>query len=140
MDKSRTTNFDLIKYAKQLSIPLISIVPKDDLWKMKPIQGAYIFNLGDSTHWICAYLESPSKVAYFDSFGQTAPLAVIDFVRRFGSKKLLESDKVIQNIESGSCGGYCLYFLSFMTHNRHIPFEKRYRMFLNLFHNGLKRR
>jgi hypothetical protein len=132
MDKSRTTNFELIKYAKRLSIPLRMVVPKDNLWNIKPTHGAYIFNLGDSTHWVCAYLESPTKVAYFDSFGQTAPLAVIDFAKRFGSKQMLESDKVIQNIDAGGCGGYCLYFLSFMTHNRHIPFEKRFRMFLNL--------
>lgn len=147
LSSPRTTNTQLANLAKRYNIPLVTICNKDMLANIFPQKGGYIINLQDSTegsgtHWVGLWLDSQNgnkTSSYYDSFGVDPPLDVLDFVERYGSKKLYSSEKVIQNINSGYCGQYVINFLWFMTHCRNLPIKKRYQMLLSQFHDGIKR-
>ena len=47
--------------------------------------------------------------------------------------KIPYSDKVIQNINSGICGYYCLYFLHYMSYNKDKTYLNTYQDFINSF-------
>jgi len=136
MEKSMTTDKDLWKLAKRFIIPVNSICFKDKLNDSPPSSGGYIINLADSTthgtHWTALWLDE-KQCAYFDSFGIAPPLAVEDFCRRYGSHKVLMSDKQYQSMQSGHCGQYCIDFLAFMSRNKHVPMKKRYQIFVSQF-------
>ena len=138
MNKSMTRD-----ESKKFAIPVNNICFKDKLNDNKPSPGGYIINLADSTthgtHWTALWLESPSHCAYFDSFGIAPPLAVEEFCRRYGCHKILMSQVQIQNINSEFCGEYATDFLAFMSRNKRLTLEKRYRIFLSHFHDGSKR-
>ncbi|NBP02415.1 MAG: hypothetical protein EBU90_20320 [Proteobacteria bacterium] len=134
------TNFDLEKRCRKLHIPLVGIFSKDEL-PIRPREGGYIINLQNSvdengnnlpgTHWTAFYVEG-NKACYFDSFGFPSPLAIREFLKPYSPVPY--SDKVIQNINSGVCGSYCLYFLYFMSrHNRDLI--DRFDRFLRQFSN-----
>lgn len=134
-----TTNTQLTHWAAKYSIPLRAIVSKDQLYFQPLKQGGYIINMQDSregagTHWVAIWLDEDrhNPTCYFDSFGIDPPLAIIDFMRQW-NKKFIISDKEIQNINSGFCGQYSLYFLYWMSRNSHIPLKKRYALFERLW-------
>ena len=135
---SETTDEDLWKLGKRYNILLNNICFKDLLNESAPRHGAYIINLADSTdhgtHWTALFLESPSQCAYFDSFGIACPLAVEEFARRWGCRKIIMSNVQIQSLNSGWCGEYSIDFLAFMSRHPKMELEKRYRLFLNQFH------
>ena len=135
-----STDEQLFKWAKQLHVPLLLACFKDKLNDYRPIAGGYIINMAssnhDGTHWTALWLEIDdgiSKAAYFESFGAPVMLEVSEFCRRFGAPEILYSCVDVQNIHSAYCGQYCLDFLSFMSRNKHLPFEERYRLFLHQF-------
>jgi len=137
-----TTNTDLHRLAKAFNIPLNAVVSKDHLREMTPQPGGYIVNMEDSTagngsHWVAVYFEGPGYVPlYFDSFGIDPPLAIIDFMKKCHNKCIF-STKEIQNINSGFCGQYCLYFLNEMSKNGG-NLCKRYQRFLSFFNDNFK--
>ena len=96
-----------------------------------------IVNLADSTergtHWLAIYAGG-KEAAYFDSFGIDPPIQVVKWIRRAGYPELIVNHKEIQNINSGYCGSYCLYFIAFMFKNKQLPFKQRFEMFLAQFH------
>lgn len=113
-----TTNVQLEETACRNNIPLVGIFFKNNL-PINVYQGCYIFNLaddtmGEGTHWVGAVVEG-RRVAYFDPFGIIMPENVKYHFRDF----LIEySDKQLQNINSGVCGYYVIYFLYYMIHRR----------------------
>ena len=144
MNSSRTTDAQLERLAHKFHVPLNAICNKDLLRNYQPCKGGYIMNMQDSTagsgtHWCSIYLEKPGKCAYFDSFGIIYPLAVEEFAKRFGCTKILVSHKEIQNINGGHCGQYCVSFLAFMSHHKHIPFNRRYQLFIDRFSDNCLR-
>jgi hypothetical protein len=124
-----TTNFQLSKWADELKLPLEGIYFKNEL-PLKSIPGAYIINLNDSdkggTHWVALFISLKKKATYFDSFGVIAPVDIEDFIKTIDCDYKY-SDKIIQDIDNGYCGQYCLYFIYSMHFNR--DFGK----FINLF-------
>jgi hypothetical protein len=61
-----------------------------------------------------------------DSFGFIPPQSIINWVKVSGyewrDRRLVYSDKQIQNEDGGGCGIYCLFFIEFMNkHQRSIP-------------------
>lgn len=132
------TNVDLDKLAQQLALPLLGIFSKDELPKARGKNGGYVFNLQDGTdekgaplpgtHWTAAFCEG-KQCCYFDSFGFPPPIQVGDFLGR----PLLWNAMQIQSIRSETCGYYCLYFIWWMTKHRHIPFVKRFQLFMMRF-------
>ena len=74
------TNLELEEIAKSLSLPLISVCPKDQL-PSRRIVGSYYINLqnhneGNGTHWVYARIFPCGKAIYFDSFGIAMPVEV----------------------------------------------------------------
>jgi hypothetical protein len=133
------TNYDLLRIAKKLGIPLVDILNKDVL-PSSPVEGGYIFNLQDDkddqgndnfgTHWVALYIEG-NKAAYFDSFGFPPPVQVHHFIKKF--RPYAVSEKHIQNVRSGVCGWFVIYFLWFMVNHKHIPFNQRFQKFIGLW-------
>lgn len=116
-----TTNIQLMEAARRNHIPLLGVFFKDEL-PATIYDGGYIINLqdksegGGGTHWTALYVENKNSV-YFDSFGAPPPESVKRFVKPI-DKQLVYSSKEIQNIVSGVCGYYVLYFLYYMSHRR----------------------
>lgn len=92
--------------------------------------GFYIVNLqssydGNGTHWCCLYY-SPLLSIWYDSYGFICPEDVED---RIG--KYIYNAYQIQDINSSSCGYYCIAFIKFL-----YPFrekQKAFNIFVNLF-------
>jgi len=138
------TNFQLEAACRRYSIPLVACANKN-LLPRQLHEGGLIVNMEDDedangrelagTHWVSVYVEKGKKGkwsgAYFDSFGRAPPVAVQQYLRATVPYCLSTVD--IQNINSGFCGKYCLLFLLFMSRNRNVPFEQRFRNFLQLF-------
>lgn len=129
------TDVDLKELAKKEKIPLNDIFMKD-----KPPryikEGGYIINLQDSalnqggSHWVSIYFPRDPKnyIMYLDSFGFIVPQSIINWVRNHGGKyantKIIYNDRQIQNINSGGCGIYSLFFIDFINrHQRNIKSE-----------------
>ena len=137
MDSGLTTNEQLIRLAKRFGIPLNAVISKNHLYDMTPMKGGYIVNMEDSdegsgSHWVAIWFDSLNKIPlYFDSFGIDPPIAIIDFMKKVNDKCIFSS-KEIQNINSGFCGQYCLFFLHQMSKNNG-KVEKKYKNFIDLF-------
>jgi hypothetical protein len=142
---SMLTNIDIYDYAHKYQLNLVGVYSKDQLPKTRE-SGGYIINLMNSTdknnnplpgsHWVSFYIESTNnkaKVVYFDSFGCVPPIIVQKFLNPFVPYPFNDGD--IQNLNSGWCGWYCIYFIWFMqTHSKSIPdITKRFDRFLNSF-------
>jgi hypothetical protein len=142
---SLTTDMQLFEIAAKHCVALNAVVFKDQLNDMFLRPGGYIINMADSdsqgTHWVAFHIDDGKKndaIAYFDSFGVNPPLEVRDSLKKIGIKVLV-SDKHIQNINSGWCGIYVLFFLWFMQHHKKLKLEKRFENFLNLFSDDVEK-
>lgn len=138
---SETSNFQLERYCRNLNIKLIACCCKDELPETF-YEGGFIINLNDSTnlrptaHWTAFFTEkngSSNQACYFDSFGVTFPVEVGHYLR--SCKSVIVNKTQVQNLESGWCGIYCVYFLYYMQNNKkRIPnIEKRFYSFIELF-------
>ena len=106
------------------------------LWLiLKPISNnllllTYVLNMDrddyQGTHWICLYVNGKNAV-YHDSFGQEAPIEIVNFCKR-GKVKLIMNYTQIQDIDDTSCGYYCLAFLYWMT-----KYKTPSQYYLNMF-------
>ena len=141
---SLTTDIELFKKAEKYSIQLNAIVFKNQLYDMQLMKGGYIINMADSdsmgTHWVAFWIDNTKKndaIVYFDSFGVVPPMEIRNALKKI-ALKILVSDKHIQNINSGWCGIYNLFFLWFMQNHPKVPLEKRLDMFLNLFSDDVE--
>lgn len=136
------TNFDLEDEARKYQVPLVGIYNKDTL-PPTPQAGGYIINTQDDvdkatgidlpgTHWVAFYIEGKQAV-YFDSFGFAPSLQVQNFLKPFIPYEY--NTKHIQNIRSGVCGNYVLFFLVYMTRaRRNDPdLNQRFKKFLALW-------
>ena len=143
------TNWDLMRDASRLHLPLVGIYNKDTIPSNNLKNGFYIINLQDDfdangndlsgTHWTAFQVEG-NQAAYFDSFGFRPPIQVQNFLKPFAPYAY--STKLIQNVNSGVCGKYVLAFMKFMNSNRQIrSLKQRLMSFVNLFSkNVLKNR
>jgi hypothetical protein len=90
--------------------------------------GWYILNLdkasGDGTHWCCWYIGENNF--YFDSFGFPPPKELEQRLKTF-----TYNTKKIQNLNSDSCGWFCLYCIKYCEDRRNGP--RAFNQFLSLF-------
>jgi len=153
--QSETTNIALDKFCEKHSIPLYDIVYKDqlsdidihDLVAHSRSPGcAIIINMadespGEGTHWVCLWIRA-NDVLYFDSFGFPPPVNVENFYSRLSSvihmNPLLVNSKQIQNINSGFCGEYCLFFLWFCSRHPKWSGPNLLRYFQNVFDSDVE--
>jgi hypothetical protein len=129
-----TTSLQLEELAKELQLPLLAIVSKDEL-KGRVKVGSIILNLqssmdGGGTHWTLLKVFPDKKVIYFDPFGFTYPKEVGKYI----GHKMAVSNRAIQDPDSTMCGYFCLacdYYMTYETERRDI--YQRYDDFINLF-------
>ena len=137
------TNVDLLRAAEKYDIPLRGIFSKDQPPQELEV-GGYIINLENShdsfgrklngSHWV-AFWKEPREVVYFDSFG-FAPAWETQYLLKpwvpFRYNKIQ-----VQNVNSGICGYYALFFIWFMNHHRekHPSIQVRFRKFLSLWNS-----
>ena len=124
------SDVDIRILAKQFHINLIDVCFKSKLDTMKIKAGSYVLNMDrddyQGTHWICLYVNGNNAV-YYDSFGQEAPIEIVNFCKR-GKVKLIMNYTQIQDIDDTSCGYYCLAFLYWMT-----KYKTPSQYYLNMF-------
>ncbi len=123
---------DIFEICNEMRLPLQGIYFKDQM-PTNAQNGFYIINLQDSkadghgTHWTACYLNNKLNL-YFDSFGFSCPPELEHVLNNYEWNK-----KDIQNINSSSCGYYCIAFIKFM-HRKH-DIKKSFQTFVKLFSN-----
>lgn len=95
---------------------------KDELPKLT--KGFYVINLDGTSHWTVLYKDTDDY--YFDAFGFPAPEEVEDKIGQYYWNK---TD--IQDIDTTSCGYYCIAFIKFM--NNKLNPAQRFSTFISLF-------
>jgi hypothetical protein len=119
-------NYDLADIAKKERIPINDIFLKDRP-PSKIHAGGYIINLQDATlnrggsHWVALFVPPKQKVlAYMDSFGFPPSQSTINWIKstEYKNYPIAYNTKEIQNINSGGCGIYSMFFIEFMTKHR----------------------
>jgi hypothetical protein len=123
-------------------MPIIDICMKDELAKKRPKNGGYIVNMqsstqGDGTHWTGLYIKN-DKGCYFDPFGALPPTEIEKFVKKRKGIKLSFNNHITQDLESSSCGLYCLAFLVFLTRNSNSNLFGTFNTFVNGFGDATK--
>ena len=109
-----TTNFQLIKYAKELKIPNFYCLMRDELNEIKTDNFNVIINLHKSNqkgaHWSCF---TPNY--FFDSYGLPPTKEVKDFLKHgevYKTRGYAEfSTFQLQKFNENNCGQFCLYVL-----------------------------
>ena len=106
-------------------IPLNGIYIKNQL-PARLTNGNYIINLNGTSHWV-ALVKNSYNYYYFDSFGCVPPLEVQNKIEPY----YIYNQRDIQDLDSSSCGWYCIAYLRFM--NKKEDKEKLFHTFINLF-------
>ena len=127
---NKLSNIEIFEISDKMRLPLEGIFFKDDL--PNPLKkGFYIINLqsemtnGRGTHWTAFYYDGIKNI-YYDSFGFPAPKETEAHINPY-----IYSKKNIQDINTSSCGFYCLAFIKFLKNK--INKEKAFNTFINLF-------
>ena len=105
-----STNFDLLKWAKELKIHNFKVLMKNELYKLKKTKKNFIIcnyqtTKEGGTHWTALY-KNKDKVYYFDSYGLQPDFEVLNFL-----DKGVYSTFKIQKDNARYCGQLCLYVL-----------------------------
>ena len=87
---------------------------RDELNHNNIKNGFYIINLDNSygvgSHWCALYIDKNNKKFYFDSYGFPAPLEIERLIKPYHF-----FTKIIQSINSTSCGFYCILFILYIN-------------------------
>jgi hypothetical protein len=79
--------------------------------------GAYVVNTHPShlpgEHWVVLYYE-PTRVTYFDSYGQPPPKLLREYLKTTKTKTLYYNQNRIQGFRP-ACGYYCIYYVLTLT-------------------------
>lgn len=123
------TDKDILEILNKMNIEIKGVYHKDLLPVLTT--GFYVINLDHSTsgkngtHWTALYF-SPTTEIYFDPFGFPAPEEVEDKLKDYDYSK-----KEIQDINTSSCGYYCIAFIKFLY--ALTDKEKAFKLFLRTF-------
>ena len=90
------------------------VYSKDDIPKDLIKNKWYVVNMqssddGNGSHWITFYSGSPG--IYFDSFGVLPPMEILEVI----NKPYCYNHREIQNINTSSCGWFCISCIDFCT-------------------------
>ena len=111
------SNYDLIDWCKYLNIPIKDVLSRDETVPHNHRQALFIYNLEPSymsgSHWVSTYVKD-NVINYFDSFGLPPFQEIVDHARK-KNLTLLHQNNQIQNINTTTCGYFCLYFLNEMN-------------------------
>ena len=114
------SNYDLLKWCQYLNIPINNVLSREESSPHNHKQALFIYNLEPSymsgSHWVATYVKN-GIINYFDSFGMPPFQEIVDHVKR-KNMTLLHQNNQIQNINTTTCGYFCLYFLNEMSKGR----------------------
>ena len=130
------SNFDIDEILKNYKINYNGVFSKNELPNKLPV-GFYVINMqssdkGTGTHWIALYKINDGYSQFFDAFGFVPPLEIENKLHKYDY-----NDRDIQDINSSSCGYYCIAFIKFM--NGKSDLKKSFRTFIKMFDNDTKR-
>src|SRR5829696_6867596 len=113
-----TSNFQLLKYAKDLGIKPFKVVMRNELYKLKKTKKNYIIANYQTTnekgvHWVALYRNSNSKSFYFDSYG----IVPFQEAEEFLGNGVYSTFK-IQPTGSKMCGQLALFFFFSLSKGR----------------------
>ena len=115
--KKPVSNHDLIEWCDYLNIPINNVPSRDMKVPHNHKQALFIYNLEPSymsgSHWVATYAKN-GVINYFDSFGMPPFQEIVNHAKR-ENLTLLHQDNQIQDIETTTCGYFCLYFLNEMN-------------------------
>ena len=112
---------------------------RDETVPHNHMQALFIYNLEPSymggSHWVATYAKN-GIINYFDSFGMPPFQEIVDHARK-KNLILLHQNNQIQNINTTTCGYFCLYFLNEMSK---VSKGRSYYDLLKVFniHNTMK--
>ena len=114
------SNYDLLKWCKYLNIPINNVLSREESSPHNHKQALFIYNLEPSymsgSHWVATYVKN-GIINYFDCFGMPPFQEIVDHAKR-KNMTLLHQNNQIQNINTTTCGYFCLYFLNEMSKGR----------------------
>jgi hypothetical protein len=121
------TSYNIDELCVQYDIKIQGIYCRDEIPEHLH-EGWYILNLdkqsGDGTHWCCWYIGENNL--YFDSFGFPPPKELEHKLKTF-----TYNAKKIQNLNSDSCGWFCLYTIKYCEERGNAP--RAFHQYLSLF-------
>ena len=127
------TNGELSQLVKHYKINNYHGAYIDDKLPKKLLNGNYIINLNGHSHWTCL-LKDGDKYYYHDSYGFPASAEVEDQIGEY-----VYSDLQLQDINSSSCGWFCLAWMKWMQEHKHKNKKICYESFLKLFSKDPKK-
>ena len=111
------SNHDLIKWCKYLNIPINDVLSRDENVPHNHKQALFIYNLEPAymsgSHWVATYVKD-NVINYFDSFGMPPFQEMVNHAKK-KNLTLLHQNNQIQNMQTTTCGYFCLYFLNEMN-------------------------
>ena len=111
------SNHDLIKWCKYLNIPINDVLSRNENVPHIHKQALFIYNLEPAymsgSHWVATYVKD-NVINYFDSFGMPPFQEMVNHAKK-KNLTLLHQNNQIQNIQTTTCGYFCLYFLNEMN-------------------------
>lgn len=128
-----TTSLQLEEMARQLDLPLLGVISKDELTGRVKV-GSIIINLesstdGNGSHWVLLKVFPKGQVIFYDPFGFPPPRQVKQYI---GKRKIGVSTRQIQNPNATTCGYYCIACDCYMTHEKPTrDIYERFDDFLN---------
>jgi hypothetical protein len=110
------------------------IYSRDEITEDDMKKGFYIINLDDrdgiGTHWVAFYFNPPLISIYFDSFGFVPAIEIEQLIKPY-----IYNKKTIQDLNSSSCGYFCIAFIKFLSDNKRKDIYKTFEAFINIFDN-----
>ena len=104
------SNHDLFEWWKYLNIPIKDVLSRDQTVPRDRRQALFICNLEPSymsgSHWVATYVKD-GVINYFDSFGMPPFQELVDHTTK-KNLTLLHQNNQIQNINTTTCGYFCL--------------------------------
>ena len=138
------TNFDLMKFAKELKIEdFRGVFMRDSLPKQVNTRECGIVNFNTSkepgTHWVCYFKDGNTRI-YFNSFGQ---ITLEEIQKYLKTKREYESEKgviqrntdIVQRINTHVCGHLCLFVLTSLT-RKHLNFQTTLNFLIDGYTQG----
>ena len=138
------TNFDLMKFAKELKIEdFRGVFMRDSLPKQVNTRECGIVNFNTSkepgTHWVCYFKDGNTRI-YFDSFGQ---ITLEEIQKYLKTKREYESEKgviqrntdIVQRVNTHVCGHLCLFVLASLT-RKHLNFQTTLNVLIDGYTQG----
>ena len=114
------SNYDLIKWCKYLNVPINNVLSRDESLPHNHKHALFVYNLEPSylqgSHWVATYVKD-NTINYFDSFGLPPFQEIVNHTKK-KNFTLLHQNNQIQNINTTTCGYFCLYFLNEMNNGK----------------------